>query len=204
MAPRPQSNARDSLESLVTFKREEGMPLRMSKRYLPMRPARSIVLLGLIVARALVWVSSAQAQSDTRLSWLDRATITRSSQPDWVTPLITASANLEEAPIYDISRKLPPGSRPLLTAGWTRDLAPAEDAFAHSLSFLRLRIEAMLRWNRGLICICVLVVFAVASAQGEPSALALKPGDPYRRLPVRQSPVSRSTFSRQPKVMSPW
>jgi hypothetical protein len=40
-----------------------------------------------------------------------------------------------------------------------------------------LRIEAMLRWNRGLICRCVLVVFAVASAQGEPSALALKPSD---------------------------
>jgi hypothetical protein len=37
------------------------------------------------------------AQAAPKLSWLDRATLTRASQPDWVTPLITASANLEEA-----------------------------------------------------------------------------------------------------------
>jgi hypothetical protein len=63
----------------------------------------------------------ALAQNAPKLSWLDRATITRSSQPNWVTPLITASANLEEAVIYDTSRKLPAaGAPPLVTAGGPR------------------------------------------------------------------------------------
>ncbi len=67
--------------------------------------------------------SFALAQDAPKLSWLDRATITRSSQPDWVTPLITASANLEEAVIYDTSRKLPAdGAAPLVTAGGPRGI----------------------------------------------------------------------------------
>ncbi|HEY4047881.1 MAG TPA: hypothetical protein VGM27_13540, partial [Acidobacteriaceae bacterium] len=45
----------------------------------------------------ILWGTLAKAQEPTHLSWLDRATITRSSQPHWVTPLITASANLEDS-----------------------------------------------------------------------------------------------------------
>jgi hypothetical protein len=74
-----------------------------------------------VMALLLVCGGFALAQSAPTLSWLDRATITRSSQPNWVTPLITASANLEEAVIYDTSRKLlPAGAPPLVTAGGPR------------------------------------------------------------------------------------
>lgn len=59
-------------------------------------------------------------ESDNAPRWLKRASITRSQQPNWVTPLITASANLEEAFIYDISRKLPQNRIPLVTAGSNR------------------------------------------------------------------------------------
>jgi hypothetical protein len=59
-------------------------------------------------------------QATTNLSWLARATQTRSSQPDWVTPLITASANLEEAVIYDTSRKLQTNGSSLWTLGGSR------------------------------------------------------------------------------------
>ena len=59
-------------------------------------------------------------QSTSNLSWLARATQTRSSQPDWVTPLITASANLEEAAIYDTSRKLQTNGNSLWTLGGPR------------------------------------------------------------------------------------
>ena len=84
---------------------------------------RSIVVATRItIASTAIWGSTAQAQSDRGLSWLDRATITRSSQPNWVTPLITASANLEEAVIYDISRRLPSSGRPLVTAGGPRGM----------------------------------------------------------------------------------
>ncbi len=76
----------------------------------------------IVIALTLGCSGSALAQDAPKLSWLDRATITRSSQPDWVTPLITASANLEEAPIYDISRKLPTDGRPLMTAGGPRGM----------------------------------------------------------------------------------
>jgi hypothetical protein len=62
------------------------------------------------------------AQNAPKLTWLDRATITRSSQPDWVTPLITASPNLEEAVIYDVSRRLPVNGQPLVTAGGPRGI----------------------------------------------------------------------------------
>jgi Putative MetA-pathway of phenol degradation len=72
------------------------------------------------IALTLGCSSLALAQQAPKLSWLDRATITRSSQPDWVTPLITASANLEEAVIYDTSRKLPASGPPLVTAGGPR------------------------------------------------------------------------------------
>lgn len=61
-----------------------------------------------------------QAQNTDHISWLDRATKTRSAQPDWVTPLITASANLEEATIYDTSRKIPANGTELVTAGGPR------------------------------------------------------------------------------------
>src|SRR5579863_6219962 len=59
-------------------------------------------------------------QDTTNLSWLARATQTRSRQPDWVTPLITASANLEEAVIYDTSRKLQTNGSSLWTLGGPR------------------------------------------------------------------------------------
>ena len=61
-------------------------------------------------------------QDEQSPTWLVRPSITRSQQPDWVTPLITASANLEEAVIYDISRKLPPNGVPLVTAGSNRGI----------------------------------------------------------------------------------
>jgi hypothetical protein len=78
-------------------------------------------------AKVIAWTAIlsgalAKAQEPTHISWLDRATITRASQPNWVTPLITASANLEEAPIYDISRKLQPSGHPLVTAGGPRGI----------------------------------------------------------------------------------
>jgi hypothetical protein len=66
--------------------------------------------------------SGAFAQDDGSPRWLERASITRAKQPDWVTPLITASANLEEAVIYDISRKIPPNGIPLVTAGSNRGI----------------------------------------------------------------------------------
>jgi hypothetical protein len=59
-------------------------------------------------------------QATANLSWLARATQTRSSQPDWVTPLITASPNLEEAAIYDTSRKLQTNGSSLWTLGGPR------------------------------------------------------------------------------------
>jgi hypothetical protein len=40
-----------------------------------------------------------------------------------------------------------------------------------------LRSEAMLHWNCGPVFRCVLLLFAVASAQSQPRASALKPGD---------------------------
>ncbi len=66
--------------------------------------------------------SVAFAQDDGSPHWLERASITRARQPDWVTPLITASANLEEAVIYDISRKIPTNGIPLVTAGSNRGI----------------------------------------------------------------------------------
>lgn len=75
-----------------------------------------------IVGSTILCCAMAAGQEPARLSRLDRATITRSSQPGWVTPLITASANLEEAPIYDISRKQLPTGYPLVTAGGSRGI----------------------------------------------------------------------------------
>jgi hypothetical protein len=60
------------------------------------------------------------AQTTANLSWLARATQTRSHQPNWVTPLITASANLEEAVIYDTSRKLQTNDSSLWALGGPR------------------------------------------------------------------------------------
>ena len=75
-----------------------------------------------VTAMLLVLMSGrfSQAQSTEHISWLDRATKTRSAQPDWVTPLITASANLEEATIYDTSRKIQANGTELVTAGGPR------------------------------------------------------------------------------------
>ncbi len=66
--------------------------------------------------------TGAFAQDDGSPRWLERASITRANQPDWVTPLITASANLEEALIYDILRKIPTNGIPLVTAGSNRGI----------------------------------------------------------------------------------
>jgi hypothetical protein len=87
-------------------------------------------LLGVGVLRISLWVmiiglaldSSAFAQDDGSPRWLVRASITRAKQPDWLTPLITASANLEEAVIYDISRKIPTNGIPVVTAGSNRGI----------------------------------------------------------------------------------
>jgi len=78
--------------------------------------ASLLVLLFLLMGRCC------SAQSVNHLSWLDRASKTRSDQPDWVTPLITSSANLEEATIYDTSRKLQSNGTDLVTAGGPRGI----------------------------------------------------------------------------------
>ncbi len=75
-----------------------------------------IVMIGLMAG------TGAFAQDDGSPRWLERASITRAKQPDWVTPLITSSANLEEAVIYDISRKTPTNGTPLVTAGSNRGI----------------------------------------------------------------------------------
>jgi hypothetical protein len=75
-----------------------------------------IVIIGLVAG------SDAFAQDNSSPRWLERASITRAKQPGWVTPLITASANLEEAVIYDISRKIPTNGIPLVTAGSNRGI----------------------------------------------------------------------------------
>jgi hypothetical protein len=77
---------------------------------------------GVLVLAALLAGRCCSAQSTNHLSWLDRATRTRAQQPDWVTPLITSSANLEEATIYDTSRKLQPNGTELVTAGGPRGI----------------------------------------------------------------------------------
>ena len=75
-----------------------------------------IVIIGLMTS------TRAFAQDAGSPRWLERASITRAKQPDWVTPLITASANLEEAGIYDVSRKIPANGNPLVTAGSNRGI----------------------------------------------------------------------------------
>jgi hypothetical protein len=80
------------------------------------------LLLLTTVATVMAVGHPAFAQDEQSPTWLIRPSITRSEQPDWVTPLITASANLEEAVIYDISRKLPSNGVPLVTAGSNRGL----------------------------------------------------------------------------------
>jgi hypothetical protein len=87
-------------------------------------------LVGVGIFRISLWIvmirlvagTGAFAQNDGSPRWLERASITRAKQPDWVTPLITASANLEEAFIYDISRKIPTNGIPLVTAGSNRGI----------------------------------------------------------------------------------
>ena len=87
-------------------------------------------LLGVGMLSVLLWIviiglvagSVAFSQDNGSPHWLERASITRARQPDWVTPLITASANLEEAVIYDISRKIPTNGVPLVTAGSNRGI----------------------------------------------------------------------------------
>lgn len=75
-----------------------------------------------VVSLVVLMGQRAWGQDDQSPRWLVRPSITRSKQPDWVTPLITASANLEEAVIYDISRKLPSDGIPLVTAGSNRGI----------------------------------------------------------------------------------
>jgi Putative MetA-pathway of phenol degradation len=81
-----------------------------------LRISLGIVIIGLTAG------TGAFAQDDGSPRWLERASITRAKQPDWVTPLITASANLEEAGIYDVSRKIPTNGIPLVTAGSNRGI----------------------------------------------------------------------------------
>lgn len=87
-------------------------------------------LLGAGILRVSLWIAmiglmagtGAFAQDDGSPRWPERASITRANQPDWVTLLITASANLEEAAIYDISRKMSTNGIPLVTAGSYRGI----------------------------------------------------------------------------------
>ncbi|MEA2259414.1 MAG: hypothetical protein QOJ51_2239, partial [Acidobacteriaceae bacterium] len=51
-----------------------------------LRLSLQILMIGLVAG------SAAFAQDDGSPRWLERASITRAKQPDWVTPLITASA----------------------------------------------------------------------------------------------------------------
>jgi hypothetical protein len=81
-----------------------------------LRLSLRIMMIGLVAG------SAAFAQDDGSPRWLERASITRAKQPDWVTPLITASENLEEAVIYDISRKIPTNGIPLVTSGSNRGI----------------------------------------------------------------------------------
>jgi len=83
---------------------------------------RACAAAKLIAGTTVLWGAVIEAQQPTHLSWLDHATISRSSQPDLVTPLITAFANLEEAPIYDVSRRLEPTGHALVTAGGPRGI----------------------------------------------------------------------------------
>lgn len=57
-----------------------------------------------------------QQQEEHLSCWIEQHK-TRSSQPHWGTSIIPASANLEDAPICGISRKLLPSGHPLLTVG---------------------------------------------------------------------------------------
>jgi hypothetical protein len=75
---------------------------------------------AILMLTVLLPAKISYGQDTTNLSWLARATQTRSHQPDWVTPLITASANLEEAVIYDTSRKLQTNGSSLWTLGGPR------------------------------------------------------------------------------------
>jgi hypothetical protein len=88
-AQRIGSNRVDSIRRSATL-----------SRWFRWGPLSAIFMLTLVSPAKISY-----GQTTANLSWLARATQTRSSQPDWVTPLITASANLEEAAIYDTSRK---------------------------------------------------------------------------------------------------
>ena len=63
-------------------------------------------LSAILMMTLLLAASLPSGQATANRSWLGRARQTRSHQPDWVTPLIIASANLEKAVLYNTSRKL--------------------------------------------------------------------------------------------------
>jgi hypothetical protein len=86
--------------------------------------------LGVGVLRISLWImiiglaleSGAFAQHNDFSRWLEHASITRAKQPDWLPPLITATANLQEGVIYDISRAIPTNGIPLVTSGSNRGI----------------------------------------------------------------------------------
>lgn len=96
-----QFNAAGSLQALQGFRRRH-------------------FVFALLFVIFLFAVPATPAQNTRGLNWLDRASRTRARQPNWVTPLFTASANLEEATINDVTRKLEPNGTPLVTVGDTR------------------------------------------------------------------------------------
>lgn len=85
-----------------------------------LRESRTLQFVSALVFAMFLFGSPAALAQSASLNWLDRASRTRSQQPDWVTPLFTASANLEEATINDVTRKLEPNGTPLVTLGDTR------------------------------------------------------------------------------------
>lgn len=98
----------------------QEMPVLFSRR--TARPIATFLTCAAILALTGFDRPAFGQDSSDSPQWLKRASITRTKQPNWVTPLITASANLEEAVIYDISRKLPSDGIPLVTAGSNRGI----------------------------------------------------------------------------------
>jgi len=86
--------------------------------------------LGIGVLRVSLWVmtiglaleSGAFAQDNYFSRWLERTSMTRANQPDSLPPLVTATANLQEGVIYDISREIPKNGIPLVIAGSNRGI----------------------------------------------------------------------------------
>jgi Putative MetA-pathway of phenol degradation len=81
-----------------------------------LRISLRIMIIGLTLE------SGAFAQDNYFSRWLERTSMTRANQPDSLPPLVTATANLQEGVIYDISREIPKNGIPLVIAGSNRGI----------------------------------------------------------------------------------